>query len=387
MKIAVAGMGYVGLANAVLLAQHNKVMAYDIDQEKVNLINKNQSPIKDPEIEEYLKTKKLNLEATTDPMLAFKNADYLIISTPTNYDEKTNYFDTTSIEEVIKKFILINSYATIIIKSTIPVGYVKEIEKKYNNEIFFSPEFLREGKALLDNLYPSRIIIGSKSESAKKYAELVQNGAIKKNIPVIFTSPTEAEAIKLFSNTYLAMRVSFFNELDSYAEINSLNSKEIINGVCLDPRIGDYYNNPSFGYGGYCLPKDTKQLLANFKNVPQNLIKAIVDSNETRKKHISNMIIKQKPKVVGVYRLIMKTDSDNFRESAVQGIIENIKAQNIKVIIYEPTYLDKEFNGFEVINNLKVFLETSDIIIANRLSKDLIKCKEKVYTRDIFKEN
>lgn len=388
MKIAIAGIGYVGLSNAILLAQNNEVIAYDINKEKVNLINNRISPIKDKEIEEYLKTKELNLFATIDENKAFKDMDYIIISTPTNYDDVANFFDTNSIENVIKKVIDINSNATIIIKSTIPVGYTKSLNEKYNiNNIIFSPEFLREGKALYDNLYPSRIIVGAKTKEARIFANLLKEGAIKKDVSILLTNSTEAEAIKLFSNTYLAMRVAFFNELDSYAEIKGLNTEEIINGVSLDPRIGNYYNNPSFGYGGYCLPKDTKQLLANYKDVPQNLIVAIVESNKTRKNHVANMIIKKNPSVIGIYRLTMKMDSDNFRQSAVQGIITRIKRKGIEVIIYEPTYNEKEFDKSKVINDLEEFLNISDVIIANRLSSDLDKVKAKVYTRDIYQEN
>ena len=385
MKIAVAGTGYVGLSIACLLAQRNEVIALDVIKEKVDMINAGKSPIRDKEIEDFLANKKLDLKATLDYKEAFEGAKFIIISTPTNYNDETKYFDTSSVEDIIEKVISMNLDTTMVIKSTIPVGYVESIKKKYGiTNIMFSPEFLREGKALYDNLYPSRIIVGEKSERAIEFANLLKDGAIKENVETKYMNSTEAEAVKLFANTYLALRVSYFNELDTYAEIKGLNTKDIIEGVCLDPRIGTHYNNPSFGYGGYCLPKDTKQLLANFDNVPQNLIRAIVRSNETRKKHIADMVMEKSPKVVGIYRLTMKVASDNFRFSAIQGVITRLKEKDVEIIIYEPTLKDREFNGCKVIKEFKKFAENADVIIANRYEDQLFEVKEKLYTRDLY---
>lgn len=385
MKIAVAGTGYVGLSLATLLSQKNEVVALDIVAEKVKMINDRISPINDKEIEEFFKEKKLNLRATLDYKDAFEGAKFIIISTPTNYDEEKNFFDTSSVEDIIKKVKDLDLDTTMVVKSTVPVGFIKEIKEKYQiDNIMFSPEFLREGHALYDNLYPSRIIVGEKSKRAEEFANLLKESCNKKDVIIKYMDSTEAEAVKLFANTYLALRVAYFNELDTYAEMNNLNTKDIIEGVCLDPRIGDHYNNPSFGYGGYCLPKDTKQLLANFKEIPQNMIKAIVESNTTRKKHVADMILKKNPKVVGIYRLIMKSNSDNFRASAIQSIIQYLNDSGVKIVVFEPTIKTDKFEKFDVIHDLDEFKKMSDVIVVNRIDDNINDVKDIVYTRDVF---
>ena len=385
MKIAVAGTGYVGLSLATLLAQNNEVYALDIIPEKVEMINNRKSPIQDEYIEKYFVEKELNLIATLDYKEAFKDAEYVIISTPTNYDDEKNFFDTSSVEDIIKKVKDMGIDTTMVVKSTIPVGFIRDVKEKYQiDNIFFSPEFLREGKALYDNLYPSRIIVGERSERAEKFANLLKEASLKQDVVIKYMDSTEAEAVKLFANTYLALRVSYFNELDTYAETKHLDTKSIIDGVCLDPRIGNHYNNPSFGYGGYCLPKDTKQLLANYKSVPQNLIEAIVKANDTRKDHITRMILRKNPTVVGIYRLTMKTDSDNFRASAIQGIIDRLKFYNVKVVIFEPTLKADSFNGCQVVRDFDTFANFADVVLVNRLDDNVKDVENKIYTRDLF---